>query len=187
MPSSRAPSQTLHLQRLRDHPDPILTAGREAPCPSCGSKYDTSGRRFATPLGKQFSQASKTATSTPKTVNRYATGGTKNYTVSGNVTVMEPKALDTIATMAGRRGISYRDAARVLGLSKSTIIRRQAEGWNLNELMDLADHYGVNRANLMAQLGYIDATDTYTAVGDGDLKNVPLDALLAEIARRAEQ
>lgn len=95
------------------------------------------------------------------------------------------KALTAIAEMAGREHISMTEAAHTLGVSISTISRREKDGWELGDLLALADAYGVSRTHLLLQLGYLDDSDLFKFVGGSGLKGVPFSALTEELHRRA--
>lgn len=94
-------------------------------------------------------------------------------------------ALAVIARLSGRPGIRLSEAGSILGVSESAISRRNSKGWDMEELLAIADHYGVSRLDLMLQLGYLPAGDKYEVVGDGSLAAIPLESLVAELERRA--
>lgn len=95
------------------------------------------------------------------------------------------KALTAIAEMAGRSPISMTEAAHTLGVSISTISRREKDGWELKDLLALADAYEVSRTQLLLHLGYLDDSDLFKFVGGTGLKGVPFSALTEELHRRA--
>lgn len=97
----------------------------------------------------------------------------------------ETNALAVIARLAGRPTIQQKEVAEILGISPSNVSRRVKGGWDMEELLTIADHYGVSRYELMLQLGYLPVGDKYQVVGDGTLTAIPLEALVAELERRA--
>ena len=110
-------------------------------------------------------------------------GTRKKWCILGSME--SKKALTAIAEMAGREHISMTEAAHALGVSISTISRREKDGWELKDLLALADAYGVSRTHLLLQLGYLDDSDLFKFVGGTGLKGVPFSALTEELHRRA--
>lgn len=97
------------------------------------------------------------------------------------------RALNALAAMSERETITQPEAADALGVSVATIARREKNGWELTELLSLADAFGISRTRLMLQLGYLDDTDLFSVIGDGSLKGVPLSTLTSELHRRARE
>lgn len=120
-------------------------------------------------------------------VANYITVTCVNRKVWSSVAIVNQNknALAVIARLSGRPGIRLTEAGSILGVSESAISRRNSKGWDMEELLAIADHYGVSRLDLMLQLGYLPAGDKYEVVGDGSLAAIPLEILVAELERRA--
>lgn len=177
---------------LRHHPHPpsrvallgLSGAGRR------GDRCNTRTRHAnsATPLGKFLTNARWAAQNRwSQVVANYTTVTCVKRNRLRNVKHMSQttNALAVIARLAGRPPILQKEVAEVLGINPSNVSRRIKGGWNMEDLLAVADHYGVPRYDLMLQLGYLPAADKYEVEGDGSLTAVPLEVLVAELERRA--
>lgn len=176
--------------RHRSHPLPEAALLGRSGAGRLGDSCNTRTRlaQNASPIAKLFRNVARhPLIRRSQGVANYITVTCVNRKAPRNVVIVNPNknALAVIARLSGRPSIRLAEAGSILGVSESAVSRRNSKGWDMEELLSLADHYGVSRLDLMLQLGYLPAGDKYEVVGDGSLAAIPLESLVAELERRA--
>ncbi|PTR30640.1 hypothetical protein C8K36_102493 [Rhodococcus sp. OK519] len=85
------------------------------------------------------------------------------------------------------RNVRQEEVATVLDLSRASITRRIREGFTIEEVLTVLDHYGLSRTAGLIDLGILDQQDVLDALGSGGrLVDMSTDYELArELAMRA--
>ncbi|MBM4686270.1 hypothetical protein GS532_21305 [Rhodococcus hoagii] len=65
------------------------------------------------------------------------------------------------------RNVRQEEVATVLDLSRASITRRIRDGFTIEEVLSVLDHYGLSRTAALIELGILDQQDVLDAMGSG--------------------